>query len=170
MSATPTLVFTTGLDPFQALINLSTFSRAGHVAIGLGPELLHAYEPGVKLDSREWWLTTKRQRLVAEYEIVPDISKGLAECLGHIGEPYDVLGAVRAAIAIALRRLWSPLRAPWPASISAHTCASFVMLLDPHGERIHEWREIRRSVVTPADLLVACEGASFRSLPSVRAL
>jgi len=160
----PTLVFTAGFDPFQVLINISTFSRAGHVAIGLGNSLLHAYEPGVVLEPRERWFTAKKQRLIYECEILPDVSTGLQECFAHIGEPYDVLGAIRIGIWITLKRFLSPIQNLGPASKTSHTCASFAMLLDPQGERIREWREVRRGIVTPADLLLAARGPSFRSV------
>ena len=164
MITRPTIVFTTGWDPFQALINLGTFSRAGHAAIGIGDHLLHAYEPGVVWGSRDTWFTGKHQRLIAEYEILPDVSEGIEDCASRIGEPYDVVGVFRAALWIMLRRLCSPLRHVGTASAASHTCSSFVMLLDPNGDRIPEWRSINRAVVTPADLLLAAEGPSFRPI------
>lgn len=162
IATAPTLVFTSGLDPFQILINLGTFSRAGHAAIGIGDQLLHAYEPGVVIEPRERWLTRKRQRLLAEFEILPDVSQGLLECAQRVGEPYDVLGAFRIALWVTLKRMWSPVQNLGPASKTSHTCASFVMLLDPCGEHIPEWRRLDRAIVTPADLLLAAEGPSFR--------
>lgn len=158
----PTLVFTSGFDPFQLLINLATFSRAGHVAIGLGPNLLHAHERGVTLEPREHWFVGKKQKLLYEVEILPDVSPGIERCLSKIGEPYDVVGAFKLAILIALKRMWSPLRTLGPPSTNSHTCASFVMLLDPYGAHIPEWRELSRDVVTPADMLFLARGPSFR--------
>jgi len=160
----PTLVFTSGFDPFQLLINIGTFSRAGHVAIGIGAELLHAYEPGVRVDSREYWFGVKKQRLIYECEIVPDVMAGLAECASRIGEPYDVVGVLRAMFWLTLKRFASPLQRPGAASKTSHTCASFAMLLDPDGIMIPEWRELERGIVTPADLLLAARGPSFRPL------
>lgn len=167
MIARPTLVFTTGLDPFQVLINVSTLSEAGHVAIGLGDHLLHAYEKGVVYEPREVWFTGKRQRLVRELEILPDVSEGVARCMQHIGEPYDVGGVLRTALRILLSRLQSPVVVRPNARISSHTCASFAMLLDPEGARIPEWRGVHRGTVTPADLLEVA-GPSFQ--PAVREL
>ena len=160
----PTIVFTTGWDPFQVLINLSTFSEAGHAAIGMGDMLLHAYEPGVVYEPRERWFTKKRQRLIAEYEILPDVADGLAQCFARSGEPYDVRGVLRTAVTLMLQRLGSPLQPAWRANPAAHTCAAFVMLLDPHGERIPEWRALNRAVVTPADLVLMAQGPSFRQV------
>jgi hypothetical protein len=160
----PTLVFTSGFDPFQLLINIGTFSRAGHVAIGIGTNLLHAYERGVVYEPRERWFKTKRQFLVYEAEILPDVSYGIDSCMSKVGEPYDVAGAFKLAILITLKRMWSPLRSLGPVSKNSHTCASFVMLLDPHGERIREWRDLRRDIVTPADILVLARGPSFRQV------
>jgi hypothetical protein len=160
----PTLVFTSGFDPFQLMINLATFSRAGHVAIGIGTNLLHAYEKGVVYEPRERWFTSKRQYLVHETEILPDVSCGIESCFSKLGQPYDVIGAFKLAILITLKRMWSPLRSLGPVSEASHTCASFVMLLDPSGERIAEWRDLRRDIVTPADLLQAAYGPSFRQV------
>lgn len=167
MIARPTLVFTTGLDPFQVLINVSTQSWAGHVAIGLGDHLLHAYERGVVYEPREAWFTGKRQRLIRELEILPNVSDGVTRCMRHIGEPYDVGGVLRTALHIMLSRFQSPVVLKPDARITAHTCASFVMLLDPEGARIPEWRDVQRGTVTPADLLEAA-GPSFQ--PALREL
>lgn len=158
----PTLVFTSGFDPFQLLINIGTFSRAGHVAIGYGNDLLHAYEPGVEITPRSYWFGEKKQRLIHEYEIVPDVSRGMLRCIDRIGEPYDVVGVLRAMFVLTLKRFASPVRTRGTASKASHTCASFVMLLDPEGGIIPEWRDVDRSVVTPADLLIAARGPSFQ--------
>lgn len=155
-------MFTTGWDPFQVLINVGTFSRAGHAAIGVGDMLLHAYEKGVVYEPREQWFTSKKQRLVAEVEIVPDVSLGLRECFSRVGEPYDVVGVFRAALAITMRRFVSSIQWFGPASRDSHTCAAFVMLLDPDGARIPEWRALDRAIVTPADLLAMTSGPSFQ--------
>jgi len=73
----PSLVFTTGWDPFQLLINASTGSAAAHVALGIDDHLLHAYEPGIVYEPREEYFEKRNQRLVAEFKILPDIDEGV---------------------------------------------------------------------------------------------
>jgi len=168
----PTLVFTTGADAFQYLINLTTFSPAAHAAIGLGDQLLHVHEKGVCLEPRINWFTQKRQRLIAEFAILPNVQHGVQHCLGRVGEAYDVAGVFKLGLMIILRRMLSPLQHVNSTSNRAHTCAAFVMLLDPMGLAIPEWRGLDRENVLPVDLLAAArDGSSFRRLsPSIREL
>ena len=128
--------------------------------IATAHHLLHAIEKGVCIEPRASWL--QKQRLLDEFEILPDVSPGLTNCLARVGQPYDSWGVVRAGFAVLLKRFWSTLQLIGPANNSAHTCASFVMMLDPKGERIPEWRYLHRGVVTPAQLLYAAAGPSFR--------
>ena len=156
------LVFTTGADPFQFFIKVGTRSPATHAAIGVGDKLLHAYEDGVKLDPRSAWFGDDRQALIAEFMIVPDVSQGVQLAAQHIGRPYDVVGIVKAALLRGLAFCASPVQSFGPATDNAHVCASFAMLLDPYGIQIPEWRAIDRANVSPADLLAAARGPSFR--------
>jgi hypothetical protein len=150
-----------GWDPFQLLINVSTRSVAAHVAIGLGDQLLHAYEPGVTLEPRERYLQAKHQKVVAEYEILPDITDGLAEAISNIGKRGFLGGAAQIGIIRALQMCGSPLQFLVPSN--ERTCARFAMMLDRTGACIPEWREINRRAVVPADLLEAAEvGLSFQ--------
>lgn len=159
----PTLVFTKAWDWFQVLVNISTTSPASHVGIGLGDALLHVDARGVVLEHRLAYMIRKRQHVVSEVEILPDVSDGLDHCLSQVGRPYDYPGILRTAIGIALDRMKSPLRGlDFSPSSGSYTCAGFVMLLDPDG-RIPEWKTVNRSTATPADLLSAI-GPSFREL------
>lgn len=160
MTARPTIVFTSGASWFQVIVKIATLSQCDHIAIGLGDLFLHARDRGVVLEPREIWL--RHNRVVEEHEILPDVSSGLQRCISHIGQTYDQPGVIRTGLGIALRRTLSPLQ-PWAASTNAHTCAGFVMLLDPHGIAIPEWREVARRDVVPCDLLDAL-GPSFRKL------
>jgi hypothetical protein len=161
--ATPSLVFTTGVDPFQLLINVGTCSVAGHAALGLGDQLLHAYEDGVKLEPRSTWLGRDRQRLIAEFLILPDVGDGIDFALSQVGKGYDASGVVRAAISRLLRLTLSPIQYLGPASMKKHTCAAFVMLIDPYGRRIPEWSGFDRATIVPGDLLAAAAiGPSFQ--------
>lgn len=157
-----TLVFTTGRDAFQMLVASTTKSKATHAAIGLGDQLLHAYENGVLLESRDEWLGKREQKLVAEFEILPDVSEGVGQALAHVGEKYDVAHVFKAWI---LRLLSPAIRSLGPDSRNKFTCARFVTLIDPHGDRIPEWRYLWREALAPVDLLdAAMWGPSFRRL------
>jgi hypothetical protein len=157
------LVFTTGFDPFQMLISVAGKSFAAHVAIGLGDQLLHAYEPGIVLEPREDYFAKQQQRLVAEYAILPDISDGLQGALKNVGKRGFFGGAAQIAIIRALRMVGSPLQHLVPSN--ERTCARFAMTLDRKGERIPEWRDVDHRAVVPGDLLAAAEaGPSFQRL------
>ena len=161
------LVFTSQGDPFQLLIRAGGLSSASHAAIGLGPNgelLLHAYEDGVLLETREYWLGTLKQKLVAEYEILPDVEDGLRQALAQVGKRYDIFGAIKIGVLRALDVFGSPVRSLGPDSKNAYTCAHFVMLLDPYGRRIPEWRLLNRATVIPGDLMRVAHGPSFRRL------
>ena len=159
----PRLVFTAGFDPFQVFINIGTGSPASHAALGIGDQLLHAYEDGVILEPRSAWFGKMQQRLVAEFLILPDIEDGLDLAFAQIGKRYDAAGVIRAIIARLLRLTMSPIRNLGPAPMNAHTCAAFVMLVDPYGQRIPEWRDLDRTTIVPADLMaLASMGPSFQ--------
>jgi hypothetical protein len=154
-----TLVFTTGFDPFQVLINLSTKSPATHAALGVGDHLLHAYEPGVMLEPREEWLGKQEQRLVAEFQILPDVTYGVEQAMTHVGKKYDVAHVFKIGLLRLLRpALWSL----GPDAADKFTCARFVTTIDPYGELIPEWRDLWHEALVPADLLdAALTGPSF---------
>lgn len=157
-----TLVFTTGRDPFQWLINLSTKSPATHAALGVGDYLLHAYEPGVMLEPRDEWLGKQKQTLVAEFQILPDVTDGVETAMTHVGKKYDVAHVFKIGLLRLLRpALWSL----GPDAADKFTCARFVTLIDPDGEVIPEWRDLWREALVPADLLDrALVGPSFHRL------
>ena len=174
MSATsPTLVFTSGSDPFQLLVSAVSLSPASHAAIGLGDHLLHVHEKGVVYEPRFDWFAHKRQRLVAEFEILPDVQRGLAIAFSCLGDRYDYGGVARLGLHLMLCAAFSPLQGHLGSPpCNAHTCAAFVMLLDPDSSRIPEWDHLNRSTVLPVDLLrAALNGPSFsRSATPIKLL
>lgn len=155
------LVFTTGGDLFSFGVQVMTLSDVTHVAIGLPPNgelLLHATLKGVVLQPRAKW----RQRPIADFAIRPNVLGGLARAASQIGKPYDT-GEVAFRPFLAALQYLAPL-APRSAAqgTAAWTCARFVMLLDPGGDRILEWRGLDPLTATPADLLERClVGPSF---------
>jgi hypothetical protein len=138
------------------------------VILALGPrgeKFLHTYEDGVVLEDRDYWLKKEKQRIVAEYVIVPDVSNGVLEALTYVGEKYDVPGILRGGLIRVFGLLASPIYSFGTITYRAQTCSRFVMLIDPLGEKIHEWRYVNREHVSPGDLLVATTaGPSFRRI------
>jgi hypothetical protein len=158
----PTLAFTTGADPFQFLVKATTDSAASHAAIGLGDQLLHAYEDGVLLESRDEWLGKRKQVLVAEFQILPDVTDGIARAMQHLGKKYDAMHVLKIWL---LRLLHPAIRSLGPDAPDKFTCARFVTMIDPYGERIPEWRHLWMEAITPADLLdCALWGPSFHRI------
>lgn len=161
------LVFTAGDDPYGLVIRAGSLSSISHVAIGLGGDggpLLHAYEAGVTLEPRSKWFGELKQRLVAEFIILPDVSDGLRVCLSQVGKPYDVVGALKIGVLRALQIFGSPIQSLGKGNRRAFTCTHFVMQLDPDGCRIPEWRLIDYDRVVPADLFHVAGGPSFRRI------
>jgi hypothetical protein len=159
-----TLVFTTGPDSFQSLVASCTKSVATHCALGIGIDgpLLHAYDKGVVLEPRQDWFVGLKQTLVAEFQIMPDVSYGVGKALGHVGKKYDWWHVLRAGI---LRTLWPSLRSLGKDSRDRFACAQLILEIDPQGERIPEWRHLWRDAIAPSDLLeCALWGPSFRRI------
>jgi len=156
------LVFTTADDWFGRATRAFSRSPISHVAIGLGDHgehLLHAHDDGVVLEPRAAWVA-KKNRVVAEYLITPDVSAGVAALTQRIGEPWSAVEATK----IVLRRLFNRRARRWIPR-DEHTCAQFVMLIDPTSAQISEWRDVDRSTVVPGDLLRVAEyGTSFQRL------
>jgi len=118
----------------------------------MGNAFLHVYN-AVVCERLDAFLQQRRQRIVAEYAVLPDVSAGVRGLESQIGAPYDDREFVR----IGLRR-WG-----LGASRRAWTCTQFVMAADAAGV-IPEWRSIDRSMAAPSDLLHAAGGASFRRI------
>jgi hypothetical protein len=158
----PTLVFSTGADPFQFAIKLTTNSAVSHVALGLSDQLLHAYEDGVLLEPRDAWFGRRKQVLVAEFQILPDVTDGIARALGHLGKRYDAMHVLKIWL---LRLLQPTVRSLGPDAPDKFTCARFVTTIDPYGEKIPEWRHLWHEALAPADLLeCTLWGPSFRRI------
>lgn len=164
--ARTTVVFSSGRTLFQRLVQLVSLDTIDHVSIGVGDKILHARDRGVVLEPRSTWFVEQNNQHIAEFEVVPDVSRNVLRCLGRIGEPYDKPGVARVGLGIALRRTGS-LLGPWPASPESHTCAAFVMLLDPTGDLIPEWSKITRRDAVPSELfdaIGALGSPSFRRI------
>lgn len=135
--------------------------------IGLGrngEKFLHACKDGVVLEDRQYRLHNKKQRVVAEYLILPDVSDGVREALTYVGEQYDYPGLVRGSFLRIIALFASPLSSFGVKKDREQFCTRFIMLIDPLGEKIPEWRYINREQVSPMDLLFAAQGSSFKRI------
>jgi hypothetical protein len=160
------LLFTTRDHPWDWGVRLMTTGDASHVAIALGPTgdpLVHATGEGVVIEPRARWLAGKK--VVAEYRILPDVSDGLnRRVLPSVGKRFGHgLIAVRALERALKLVSWPTIRLP--ATNHNLICSQTVMLLDPDGARIPEWRDLGMGTVDPQQLLERAErGASFQRI------
>jgi len=158
----PHLVFTSGRDFKSRAISIRTLSLASHVALAISDDhrtLLHTTDKGVIAEPREAWIGDTH-RLLAEYEILPDVSRNVAYMIAQIGKPYDIPWLFVREIKFLLARTGSPLHAIIPTTSSRWTCANFILLLARDGA-IPEWTGLDEQTVTPVDLWRNL-GASFR--------
>ncbi len=159
----PTLVFSSGTGWFHLAVQWATLSRIDHVCIGIGDFLLHARDAGVVIEPRASWFIDGKQKFQGEFEIVPDVSQGLAEAARHVGQPYDHLGIGRALLGIVWNRGLSAFTLPLGTNTGAQTCSTLALMLDPDG-RIPEWRGLARGAASPVDLYRTMSGPSFRRI------
>jgi len=153
-----TLVFSRGAGPLSRFIMLATRGRASHAMIGLelyGVEiLLHATIGGVQATTRA--KKFKSCRFVAEYEILQDVSVGVAEALRRLNERFDYVGLLGYIPVLFWRWLGRKIKNPL-ASPGATVCSEFVMELDSESAPIHSWAGRDPERMTPEDLLRICE-------------
>jgi len=149
-----------------------TESEVSHVAIGTEifgePVLIHSAldgdtgRSGVQITPRNKWL--RDNYVVAEYDIVPDVSENMGSLIKLLCERYDKMGLVGHLIVIAAKylgkKIMNPLSRP-----NYWVCSRYVLKLDPSGQTIPEWAGLDPEKTTPHDLLMLCRtGASFREL------
>ena len=162
------LLFTSSDHIADRLIRRFTGSPTSHVAITLGEDrqtLLHAVPQGVIIEPRSTWMQRDKAWVVAEYEVLPDVSQGLKRVLGFVGERYDFLFPANYALAYFYRRtVGAPVRALYRQLRSSQTCAQLALLLDANCQKIPEWCGLEFDTVLPADLLKRADGPSFRRI------
>lgn len=167
-----TLVFTTSTSLLSKAIRAFTGGPTSHVAIGTEffgvPVLIHAAldndVSGVQITTREKWLVANS--LVAEYEILPDVTNNMRSMIMLLGEKYDKLGLIGYVLVAVAKWFGKWIKNPL-ASPRAWVCPRYVLGLDPECALIPEWKNIDRDSVTPKDLLEACQSEnSFRVLSS----
>lgn len=167
-----TLCFTRSDTWPSRAIRWFTRAQVSHSLIGFEFEgaqfFLHASVGGVQVSPRAKFLA--KNTLVAEYEIVPDVSVGFRAALARLNEHYDYLSIVGWGAVILLWR-WLKVRAhnPWQ-SPTAMVCTELVLQLDMEagkpGARVPEWQGLDPEATSPQELLdlMAVKLGSFKEV------
>ena len=140
-------------------------SRITHAGIGLNidgvPHILHATWPKVVLVPRSQVLQT--HNVVAEFEVIPDISNEIEIAEKKVGEPYSLLTLFGYIAVVIGKYLGIGIDNPL-ACKSSCVCSEFVIEADSKHE-ILEFDGIDPADITPADLYFICaDGKSFRRI------
>jgi len=119
---------------------------------------LHATAGGVKFTPRPKEL--KGSTIVAEYQVLPSVEKGLRKAVRDVGDNYDYVGLLGYAVAIILWRLLKKkIKNPF-ASSTAMVCSEFVAHLDRTGTVLPEFKILHPETTHPEHLLRICETSS----------
>lgn len=159
----PTLIFTSGDDPFSLSVQMVTMSAASHVVIGFGDEIIHAIRQ-VRHEARSRLYTKYKYTEVAEFEIVPDVTPGVQYLVSQVGKPYDFDEVISGLFMRSFQFLMPTWQKNAIATQGKWTCARLAMALDPYRNRIPEWWSVDPEGATPAALLQTMGGASFRRI------
>lgn len=170
-----TLVFTTSSHWLSRMVRWMTDSVTSHVCLGTEifgePVLIHSAldgetgRTGVQITPRSKW--ERQNIIVAEYDIVPDVSDNMRPMIRLLCEKYDKLGLLGYIVVIVAKWLGKKIMNPL-ASARAYVCSRYVLQLDPFGRLIPEWRDLDPEKTTPHDLLLLCRnGTSFKRLVDV---
>lgn len=158
------LCFTTSNGFLSRIIRRVTRSETSHVAFSTSlhgvPVLVHAALGGVQITPRARWL--KQNRLVAEFDVKPDLSMGLAEAVRRVGDRYDYRGLLgHLAVLFAWRWLHRRIQNPFASPVQ-YVCSELVIRSAVSG-KIPEWAHIDPERITPGMLLDLCRmGESFK--------
>ena len=157
-----TIAFTTKDSWVSRLIKWATRGSASHVLIGTkvyGVDMfLHCSVGGVQMSTRDKWL--KKNKLVHEYKVMPNVRSGLQHAFSHLNEKYDYLALLGYAWIILA---WRLLKVKWKnplASSKGMVCSEFVRHLDLNGDRITEWKDLDPERTHPKHLMDICESSS----------
>lgn len=158
-----TIVLFTSSHWFSKIIQFVLGSKIGHAAIGFEKDgkqfFLHAAWGGVQISTKESVMSN--HSIVAEFEILPDMSDELALAETKVGKPYDTVGLLGYLAVLFAKKFGIGLHNPL-ASKSAVVCSEFVMELDVNNE-IPEFNGLTPSDITPKDLFHICSsGKSFK--------
>lgn len=150
------------------LIMWITKSPASHSAIGFEKDgkqyFLHAAWGGVQISERSVVLST--HTLVAEFEVLADLTDEVTLAEKRVGEAYDTIGLFGYLAVLIARDFGLGIHNPL-ASKSAVVCSEFIVELDVNKE-IPEFKDLDPADVSPRDLFDICSsGASFRKIEQV---
>jgi hypothetical protein len=96
----------------------------------------------------------KYNDLIAEFEIVPNISEELNSLNAHLGSKYDAFAAFLLNITYWFRPVrWFLINIGLKPNFY---CGNFVRQVDKNN-KIESWKELDLHWVSPDDLLNACE-------------
>jgi hypothetical protein len=171
----PSLVFTTSSHWLSRTVRWMTSSATSHVCLGteIFGELVLIHSAlsgetgrnGVQITPRHKWL--EDNIVVAEYDIIPDVTGDMGPMIRLLCEKYDKMGLLGYIIVIVARWLGKKIQNPL-ASGRALVCVRYVLKLDPTGRLIPEWAGLDPEKTTPQDLLVLCRvGPSFQRVTDV---
>ena len=163
------MVFTTSSQRLSKIVRWMTNSTTSHVCLGTEifgePVLLHSAidgetgHNGVQITPRAKWF--EDNELIAEYDIIPDVTDAMGPMIRLLCEKYDKMGLLGYIIVIIAKWLGKKIRNPL-AHAKFLVCARYVLKLDPTGRLIPEWAGLDPEKTTPQDLLLLCRtGPSF---------
>lgn len=136
-----------------------------HSAIGFEKDgkqyFLHAAWGGVQITPRETVLST--HTIMAEFEVIPDLSNEVVTAESKVGEPYDTIGLFGYLAVLIAKDFGIGINNPL-ASKSAVVCSEFIIEVDVNHE-IPEFKNLVPSDISPRDLLDICSsGSSFKKI------
>jgi len=170
------LVFTTSSHWLSRVIRWATDSEVSHVAIGTEifgePVLIHSAldgetgRNGVQITPRERWL--RDNVVVAEYDVLPDVSANMGSLIHLLCERYDKMGLVGYLVVIVAKYLGKKVMNPF-SHPTRYVCSRYALKLDPEARAIPEWVGLDPEKTTPHDLLLLCRtGASFSKVTDAK--
>ena len=155
----PTIIFSIDKNNFSKFYRKSLGLRCSHVAFGIVKNnisyIFHTSFRKVCFSKREKF--EKYNDIIAEYEIVPDISKELDELKIHLGSKYDAFAAFLLNLTY-----WIPLLRFILIKCKIRPnfyCGNFIRQVDKKNI-IKSWSNIDLHWVSPDDLLRVCENSS----------
>lgn len=127
----------------------------------MGLELIiHSTVGGVQVDLRDKW--EKRNRVVEEYRVIPDVTEGFHKAMSYLGDRYDYLGLLGFVPYYIGRWFGRKVKNPW-ASTRAVVCSELIVRLRAGG-KLPEWDSLDPESTAPSDLLEACQNSEHFSL------
>jgi len=142
-----------------------TGAKATHcyilLQVGTLDIVLHSTFGGVQMAPKNKW--SKRNIILAEYSVLPDISVGLRKAVSFLGAKYDYAGYLGLIPVFIGRWLGQKWKNPG-GSPNALVCSELLVHLRGGGS-IPEWMHLDVGSAGPGDLHALCKtGASFREV------